>query len=669
MAYGYGRKYGSTARRYNRRASARGRGLYTGGRYGGRGGYAEIKAGVRRAAGAARSAAASLARDSAVRSAGGQLLKAVGTHAINRAFGNGSYTAPGMPGTVSNELIAGGHASEGIMRFDAQRDHETLVLSHSEYVMDVYAPPEGQRAVDILMSLNPGERNTFPMLSQIAANFETYRLKQCIITYKPLLSSWLTENGQVGQVVIASQYNTQKQKWTTKEQMLAQTGSTSSRVIEGVAHGVECDVKKLPTDGKFFVRTGMPEGGVTQLHEYDHAFTQIRVQDVPTVGTNSAANVTLGEIHISYTVELSKPRMWSGIGNSIPRALYIDGRAATSAAHVDTLGDLAFQLAHTGSTSGITGVGDVELGDADAHVGSIPAHVVGMRAPAPDSFRRNLLALERSSLPCLFGIEARPVQRNAMTLLPGLSMGQALADETFKFLQSDASTAVPHEIQVDNINVDWFALTLPANYAADLEVELSIPYYAENNKFSRAWIGYQYEGNVGDINDMPRQFNRQFVSSTEMYGGHSGGALSAMIQGDVDDYPPATFTDNVMTASEHSMAMGELATKSQPELFPNPNPDGHHRPLQVGMLWQKIKLHLRCQRASAGRDNKVYFKLFRIVGTGSEDNAAGAALHAKLVYGRVMCDVHQYNSHVNRFSDGTDDRPVLVNELQQVVQF
>ncbi len=693
MAYGYGRKYGSTARRYNRRASARGRGLYTGNRYGGSGDYAAVKRGFSSARRAARGVAQGFARNSAVRAAGNDLLKAVGAHALrgggsaigslvggdsgrmmghaagaalSKTLGFGSYQPPGSTKMVANELIAGGHASEGIMRFDAQRDHETLVLSHSEYVMDVYAPPTGERNADIMLPLNPGLATSFPMLSQIAANFETYRLKQCIITYKPMLSSWLTEKGQVGQVIIATQYNTHKTKWTTKEQMLAQTGSTSARVIESTAHGVECDVKKLPTDGKFFVRTGMPEGGATQMHEYDHAFTQIRVQDVPTDGSASAANMTLGEIHISYTVELAKPRMWSGIGRSIPRFLQIDGRSPTS----------QFAASHADFLYG------VNLTGKSGRVHNLPGAVCGMETPSVAEFSKHQLIAQKSSIECTFRPESGPMDLTARTLLAdNVNVGELMALQAHPFPTNVSATAGATVFTADN-NVDFFALTLPAQYAADLEIDLSIPFISHQNFFSRCWIGYQCQGNIDPIVDILAERQRQFIGS----GFEDGGAVPA--EGGIFDMSivdstsavgstpassaPHFFSGPHFSASEHSMAFGEQGTLSG-TVYPahnntvalDANGAQIQAPLLPVMMWAKVKLHVRTQRASAGVDNKVMFKLFRVSGNG-QANYADTAYNSRVQYGRISIDVHQYNSGLNRRDDGGDDRPVLENSLNQV---
>lgn len=242
-------------------------------------------------------------------------LKAAG---IGMYTGAGMYTGSGGYDTVKNELIAGGHATEGVMRFDAQNDEDAITISHSEYVMDVYAPPSGEKKTDIILPLNAGASKTFPMLSQIASNFEDFEIVQLGFTYKPSLSDWQTTNGQVGQVLIATNYNPMAEPWTSKQQLLAQTGSTSARTIDSTMHGVECDPSKSHNDGHYLVRTGPPRPD-TDLNDYDHGFTQLSVVDTP----SDHPNITLGELHVSYTIRLSKPRVWQKAGNIIPRDLFM----------------------------------------------------------------------------------------------------------------------------------------------------------------------------------------------------------------------------------------------------------------------------------------------------------------------------------------------------------
>jgi hypothetical protein len=84
-------------------------------------------------------------------------------------------------------------------------------------------------------------------------------------------------------------------------------------------HGVECDPSKHHNDGHYLTRTGPPRPD-EDLNDYDHGWTQVTVVDTPT----NAPNITLGELHVSYTIKLSKPRIWQSAHNIVPRWLLQD---------------------------------------------------------------------------------------------------------------------------------------------------------------------------------------------------------------------------------------------------------------------------------------------------------------------------------------------------------
>lgn len=224
--------------------------------------------------------------------------------AVSRMVGTGGYGQ-------SNELIKGSFARSGIPRFDMENDTNGIVLSHSEYVMDVYSPATPNGTENIKLDLNAGIAATFPLLSQTAADFEEFRILQCILHYKPTLSDYQTTNGQVGTIVMATQHNPSSQNFVTKEQMLAQTGGVSGKATEPIDFGVECNPSKLHTDGKFLVRTGPVQSGLAKS-DFDLGFVQMKIMSCPD------ANLTLGELHISYTVQLLKPRKHSSLGLAIP---------------------------------------------------------------------------------------------------------------------------------------------------------------------------------------------------------------------------------------------------------------------------------------------------------------------------------------------------------------
>ena len=125
-------------------------------------------------------------------------LGAAGAAAHKLMTGKGAYT--------SNVLVDGG-VNTGVPTFSRSTDG-TITLSNKEYICDVFAP-EGYDSGFVVQQfpINPGLEKTFPWLCQLAENFEEYTLQQCIFTYKSTVADFAAASGQVGQVIMATQYN------------------------------------------------------------------------------------------------------------------------------------------------------------------------------------------------------------------------------------------------------------------------------------------------------------------------------------------------------------------------------------------------------------------------------------------------------------------------------
>jgi len=232
--------------------------------------------------------------------------------------GSGIYNGDGG-NTVQNDLIEGG--SDGVMRFDEQSDVDGIVISHSEYVQDIYGPADATQFSSETFSLNPGISRTFPMLAQLAANYEDCEFVQLAFTFKSTQSDNATSGtNQVGQVVMATQYNPTLEKFHNKATMLNSTGGSSSKTTESQYHGIECDASKLHNDNVFLVRT-KPVLTNQNICDFDLGYLQVAITGCP----EQLQNATLGELHVSYTVKLTKPRAWTNQGLAMPRDLSIYG--------------------------------------------------------------------------------------------------------------------------------------------------------------------------------------------------------------------------------------------------------------------------------------------------------------------------------------------------------
>lgn len=215
-----------------------------------------------------------------------------------------------------NSIVHSDSATDIVPKFAV--DSNSVTISNVEYVKDIYAPGSVIPFSVQTLALNPGLPVAFPWLSQIAANYQEYELMQCIYTYKTTVADFASSSGQVGQVVMATQYNPSLGPFADKETMMMYDGSASCKTSMSMLHGVECDPFKLAaTTGRKYVRTGSVPS-TEDLKEYDQGVLNIAVLNPPVTYLGQV----LGELWVSYTVRLKKPKLSALNGNNILTDLF-----------------------------------------------------------------------------------------------------------------------------------------------------------------------------------------------------------------------------------------------------------------------------------------------------------------------------------------------------------
>lgn len=185
---------------------------------------------------------------------------------------------------------------------------------------DVYCPLtlNAFQIVDAI-SLNPGLGESFPTLSQIAMNYEEYEFLQLAITFKSTIDQSLATNGQSGQIALTTSYNPGQDPFGSKQEMMGYSGGMSCKSNQSMIHGIECDPSKNSGAAGKYVRPGYVVQG--DLKNYDLGTTYLSVLDAPT----QFLGVTLGELWVSYTVVLRKPKLTVGENYNVGRAVICSG--------------------------------------------------------------------------------------------------------------------------------------------------------------------------------------------------------------------------------------------------------------------------------------------------------------------------------------------------------
>lgn len=246
----------------------------------------------------------------------GDALKGVG-QAIATARGRGLYRGRGVYAANNLVMDQGATASSVVPQFQPT-DMHSITYSNREFVRDIFAPAASSVFEVQEWELNPGLPNSFPWLSQLAVNFEEYELVQLAYTFKSTVADFASNSGQVGQVLMATQYNPDSGSFATKDEMMLYEGGMSCKTTESLIHGIECDPKKVAGSTQKYVRVGtIPP--TEDLKNYDLGKTSLAVINCP----STYANQQIGELWVSYTIVLRKPKIASGNAYNVRRDIFI----------------------------------------------------------------------------------------------------------------------------------------------------------------------------------------------------------------------------------------------------------------------------------------------------------------------------------------------------------
>ena len=230
--------------------------------------------------------------------------------------GSGEYSYNStFPGTAQG--------GAGIPEFTSVEDEMGAVMvSFKEYLTDIYGNMVDDNTTnnftEVQYSINPGLERSFPFLSQFAANFDEYEMKQLVYTYKSTINTdSSTTNGQVGSVIMATNYIVDSLPFTDKNAMLQYHGSSSARVTAVSVHGVECDpTKSSGTPGKYIRTAPVLTGKDATL--YDVGVFNLAISGTPAAFSNQP----IGELWVEYTCLLRKPKVLTGYGQAISKDIF-----------------------------------------------------------------------------------------------------------------------------------------------------------------------------------------------------------------------------------------------------------------------------------------------------------------------------------------------------------
>lgn len=261
-------------------------------------------------------------------------LGGIGGRAIGGMIGygdQGGSVGTGLGATISRWLGSGDYEvrSNSIVRQSASgsvpemhRSEQVVTVRHREYLTEV----TGKQAFTVLreFSINPGLPATFPWLNVIAAQYTEYRLKGMVYHYVPTSGNAVSStNAALGSVMLQTTYRASESTPTSKQELLNEYWASESKPSEAFCHPIECDPKENPFNIQY-VRTGnVPSGDNVLLYDLG--------KTVLAVSGQQADDIVLGDLWVTYEVELRKPRMAGISGSEISTFLATATSGITSA--------------------------------------------------------------------------------------------------------------------------------------------------------------------------------------------------------------------------------------------------------------------------------------------------------------------------------------------------
>lgn len=217
-----------------------------------------------------------------------------------RGNGLGAYRGVGMkmpgPPNISNPKRGGELATQ---------------VRHREYLGDVMALPGGFGVPWQIVgqqegySLNPGIKETFPWLSQVAQNYVQYEMNGLLVEYISTSGAAVgsSSNQALGSVSLACQYDAVLPPYNSKSEMLNEQYAVSTVPSRNLILPIECAPQQTILT-KQYIRTGaQPANTDIRLYDLGKVFVATDgIQDV----VGGTQPIKLGELWITYDIILLK---------------------------------------------------------------------------------------------------------------------------------------------------------------------------------------------------------------------------------------------------------------------------------------------------------------------------------------------------------------------------
>lgn len=216
--------------------------------------------------------------------------------ALSRWLGSGDYSV--SQNSIVNSLKASGSIPS------MHNSGQSIVVRHKEFVCEVTS--SSAFAIKQSLPINPGLSKTFPWLSDLANCYQQYKIKGMVFHYVPTSGNAVSStNNALGSVMLQTSYRSNDSAPVNKTEVLNEYWSSECVPSETLVHPIECNPDENPFNVQYIRGTEVPSGDNQLL--YDLGVTHVCVSG------QQADNIVLGDLWVTYEIELKKPIVNSNV--------------------------------------------------------------------------------------------------------------------------------------------------------------------------------------------------------------------------------------------------------------------------------------------------------------------------------------------------------------------
>jgi len=214
---------------------------------------------------------------------------------VSKAKGRGSYEV-----TETSERLAPQTPS-----FQSRGDEDGVVISHREYLGDIISSSTAGAFKIDSFTINPGNINAFPWLSQlVGGTFQQYKFESLIFHFKSTSADSLNStNTALGSVFACVNYDSSDPAFQSRYEVENSDWSKSCKPSEHMLIPVECAARFTALNGMLYTTLNGINPTGTDPKMYDLGRMYIASQGL------QGTSVNMGSLYVTYRIRLYKPIM------------------------------------------------------------------------------------------------------------------------------------------------------------------------------------------------------------------------------------------------------------------------------------------------------------------------------------------------------------------------